>query len=117
MRTNVVRLWQVAASYAALGRLLSSAGRRPEALSYARVALEAKQRAFPPQHPEIAAALLALADILRDDARLVLQPDTLRTPSLRVLCCKLLQFALLHGTLFVMLKGGMCSMWMVVLLA
>jgi len=60
---------QVAGSYAALASLLRCAGRRGEALTYARVSLEAKERAFPPDHPEIAAALLALADALRDAAR------------------------------------------------
>ncbi|EIE24021.1 hypothetical protein COCSUDRAFT_47104 [Coccomyxa subellipsoidea C-169] len=59
----------VAGNYVALAALLRAAGRRGEALTYARVALEAKQRAFPPNHPEIAAAMLALADTLRDHAR------------------------------------------------
>lgn len=69
---------QVAGSYAALASLLRGAGRRGEALTYARVALEAKERAFPPGHPEVAAALLALADTLRDHARSALH---LRAPA------------------------------------
>lgn len=60
---------QVAGSYAALAALLRAAGRRGEALTYAHVAREAKQRAFPANHPEVAAAMLALADTLRDHAR------------------------------------------------
>ncbi len=59
----------MAGSYVALAALLRAAGRRGEALTYARVALDAKQRSFPPNHPEIAAAMLALADTLRDHAR------------------------------------------------
>lgn len=61
--------WQVAGSYAALASLLRAANRPEEALTYAKVALEAKERAFPPGHSEIAAALLALADLLREQAR------------------------------------------------
>ena len=56
---------QVASSYAALSALLRAGGRRAEALTYAQVALEAKQRAFGPQHAEVAAAMLHLADLLR----------------------------------------------------
>ena len=60
---------QVASSYAALSALLRAGGRRAEALTYAQVALEAKQRAFGSQHAEVAAAMLHLADILRDLGR------------------------------------------------
>ncbi len=67
---------QVAGSYAALASLLRGAGRRGEALTYARVALEAKERAFPPGHPEHAVALLALADTLRDHARSAMHVPT-----------------------------------------
>ena len=60
---------QVAGSYAALASLLRAASRGEEARTYAKVALEAKERAFPAGHPEVAAALLALADLLREQAR------------------------------------------------
>ena len=62
----------MASSYAALSALLRAGGRRAEALTYAQVALEAKQRAFGPQHAEVAAAMLHLADILRDLGRYLL---------------------------------------------
>lgn len=60
---------QVAGSYAALSALLRASGRRAEALTYAQVALEAKQRAFGPQHAEVAGSMLHLADLLRDLGR------------------------------------------------
>ena len=61
----------MSSSYASLSALLRTAGRRGEALTYAQVALEAKQRAFGPQHAEVAAAMLHLADLLRDLGRCV----------------------------------------------
>ena len=66
---RVMSSCQVASSYASLSALLRTAGRRAEALTYAQVALEAKQRAFGPQHAEVAGAMLHLADLLRDLGR------------------------------------------------
>ena len=68
---RVMRSCQVASSYASLSALLRTAGRRTEALTYAQVALEAKQRAFGPQHAEVAGAMLHLADLLRDLGRCI----------------------------------------------
>ena len=59
----------MASSYAALAAALRGAGRCGEALTYTRCAAEAKERAFPPGHPEIAGAVLAFADALREQAR------------------------------------------------
>ena len=59
----------MAGSYAALSALLRAGGRGAEALTYAQVALEAKQRAFGLQHTEVAGAMLHLADLLRDLGR------------------------------------------------
>ena len=71
----------MASSYAALSALLRVGGRRAEALTYAQVALEAKQRAYGPQHAEVAAAMLHLADILRDLGRYSLPLCMLRLHS------------------------------------
>ena len=61
----------MASSYASLSALLRAAGRRAEALTYAQVTLEAKQRAFGPQHVEVAGAMLHLADLLHDLGRCI----------------------------------------------
>ena len=68
---RVMSSCQVASSYASLSALLRTAGRRAEALTYAQVALEAKQRAFGPQHAEVAGSTLHLADLLRDLGRCI----------------------------------------------
>jgi hypothetical protein len=62
-------LAQVAATYASLVPLLRSQMRQPEALGYSQRALNIKDRALPPGHPEIAAACLSHADLLRDGCR------------------------------------------------
>ena len=62
---------QVAASYSNLAGLLKSLNRLSEALPFARKALEIKVRSHPAHHPELAAAHLALAELLKDLAQWV----------------------------------------------
>jgi hypothetical protein len=59
----------VAASYSNLAGLLKSLNRLSEALPFARKAVEIKMRSHPAHHPELAAAHLALAELLKDLAQ------------------------------------------------
>ena len=52
-----------------LAGLLRSMNRLSEALPFARKALEVKIRTHPAKHPELAAAQLALAELLKDLAQ------------------------------------------------
>lgn len=56
----------MAASYANLAGMLRSLGRAAEALPFQRKALDIKSRALPANHPELAAAQLSLAELLKD---------------------------------------------------
>lgn len=75
MLLELDKFLQVAASYINLAGLLRSMNRLSEALPFARKALEVKIRTHPAKHPEVAAAQLALAELLKDLAQCV-QPTS-----------------------------------------
>ena len=60
---------QVAASYVNLGGLLKALGRQREALPYFMKALDIRERAFGPEHPDVSGAQLCLAELLKDLGR------------------------------------------------
>ena len=60
------RLAQVAASYVNLAGLLKSENRLMEALPYFNMALDIRERAYGPDHPDVSAAQISLAELLRD---------------------------------------------------
>lgn len=60
---------QVAASYLNLAGLLKSLDRQREALPYFRKALDIRERAYGPEHPDVSAAQLMLAELLKDLGR------------------------------------------------
>ena len=63
---------QVAASYVNLGGLLKALGRQREALPYFMKALDIRERAFGPEHPDVSGAQLCLAELLKDLGRWML---------------------------------------------
>ena len=60
---------QVSASYLNLAGLLKGLDRQREALPYYRKALDIRERAYGPEHPDVSQAQLMLADALRDVGR------------------------------------------------
>ena len=59
----------MAASYVNLGGLLKALGRQREALPYFMKALDIRERAFGPEHPDVSGAQLCLAELLKDLGR------------------------------------------------
>lgn len=57
---------QVAASYVNLAGLLKSENRLMEALPYFNKALDIRERAYGPDHPDVSAAQISLAELLKD---------------------------------------------------
>ena len=57
---------QVAASYVNLAGLLKSENRLAEALPYFNKALDIRERAYGPDHPDVSAAQISLAELLKD---------------------------------------------------
>ncbi len=64
--TCCVFLCQVAASYVNLAGLLKSENRLMEALPYFNKALDIRERAYGPDHPDVSAAQISLAELLKD---------------------------------------------------